>query len=408
VLFLEENKPIRELAITPILLSLTCAVYHQTGKFYSKRSKLYEEGLELLLEQWDRSREIERDEIYHDLSVERKLELLSYLAVKKFEQPQYVLFEQTEIESYIAEFLGIDQRDSRAVLRAIAEQHGLLIERAQKVWSFSHLTFQEYLVAKWFYIQKDFQSIVEKITTYHWREVFPLIVGMLPNADCVLKLMKQQTDALLQGDDKLEQFLTWINRRAESVEVSYPRSAVRVFYFENELDCAYAITGLGLVRSHIMIPHLAPYLANYGLEPERFLKKFFNFTVNLNLSFLPKLLFDTALEQNLQQLKNFLPDISDSNQAEFEQWWQLHGSTWIEYLKRVILQHHNYHCAGYDWQFSEQQRELLRLYHQANSLLVECLGSNYMVSSEVKQKLEETLLLPIAEIENRRGTRADL
>jgi hypothetical protein len=50
----------------------------------------------------------------------------------------------------------------------------------------------------------------------------------------------------------------------------------------------------------------------------------------------------------------------------------------------------------------------LRLYHQANSLLVECLGSNYMVSSEVKQKLEETLLLPIAEIENRRGTRAEL
>jgi predicted NACHT family NTPase len=119
LLFLEENKPIRELAITPILLSLTCAVFHQTGKFYSKRSKLYEEGLELLLEQWDKSRSIERDEIYRDLSVERKLELLSYLAVKKFEQEQYVLFEQGEIEGYIAEFLGIGQRDSRVVLRAI-------------------------------------------------------------------------------------------------------------------------------------------------------------------------------------------------------------------------------------------------------------------------------------------------
>ncbi|MEB3181001.1 MAG: NACHT domain-containing protein [Nostocaceae cyanobacterium] len=142
-LFREENKPIRELAITPILLSLTCAVFHQTGKFYSKHSKLYEEGLELLLEQWDKSREIERGEIYRDLSVERKLELLSYVAVKKFEQPQYVLFEQGEIEGYIAEFLGIEQRDSRVVLRAMEAQHGLLIERAQKVWSFSHLTFQE-------------------------------------------------------------------------------------------------------------------------------------------------------------------------------------------------------------------------------------------------------------------------
>src|SRR4028118_542805 len=149
-LFFQENEAIRELAITPILLSLTCAVFHQTGKFYSKRSQLYEEGLKLLLEQWDERRGIERDEIYRDLSVDRKLELLSHLAVKKFEQEQYVLFEQVEIEEYIAEFLGIGQRDSRAVLRAMEEQHGLLIKRAQKVWSFSHLTFQEYLVAKWF------------------------------------------------------------------------------------------------------------------------------------------------------------------------------------------------------------------------------------------------------------------
>ncbi|MEG5033078.1 NACHT domain-containing protein [Microcoleus sp. AT3-D2] len=158
-LFLESNKPVRELAITPILLSLTCVVFHSTEKFYSKRSKLYEEGLELLLEQWDKSREIERDEIYRDLSVERKLELLSYLAVKKFEQTQYVLFEQTEIEGYIAEFLGIGHRDSRTVLRAMEAQHGLLIERSQKVWSFSHLTFQEYLVAKAMINSPDFPNI---------------------------------------------------------------------------------------------------------------------------------------------------------------------------------------------------------------------------------------------------------
>jgi predicted NACHT family NTPase len=80
--------------------------------------------------------------------MERKQELLSYLALKKFEQPQYVLFEQEEIEGYIAEFLQISRQDSRVVLRAIEAQHGLLIERSQKVWSFSHLTFQEYLVAK--------------------------------------------------------------------------------------------------------------------------------------------------------------------------------------------------------------------------------------------------------------------
>ncbi|WP_335130586.1 hypothetical protein [Nostoc sp.] len=70
--------------------------------------------------QWDKSRSVDRDEIYRDLSVERKLELLSYVAVKKFEQQQYVLFEQEELEEYIGEFLGIEQRESRRVLQAIA------------------------------------------------------------------------------------------------------------------------------------------------------------------------------------------------------------------------------------------------------------------------------------------------
>ncbi|MEI2579185.1 NACHT domain-containing protein [Scytonema sp. PRP1] len=40
-LYLEENKTIRELAITPILLSLTCAVFQAQGKFYPKRSNSY-------------------------------------------------------------------------------------------------------------------------------------------------------------------------------------------------------------------------------------------------------------------------------------------------------------------------------------------------------------------------------
>ncbi|MHC5719483.1 MAG: NACHT domain-containing protein, partial [Nostoc sp.] len=100
-----------------------------------------------------------------DLSVERKQELLTFLAVKKFEKSQYVLFEQEEIEGYITEFLGIDQCNSRIVLRSIESQHGLLIERAHKVWSFSHLTFQEYLVAKWFIKSADPRTL-EKLANY--------------------------------------------------------------------------------------------------------------------------------------------------------------------------------------------------------------------------------------------------
>ncbi|MEM7759768.1 MAG: NACHT domain-containing protein [Cyanobacteria bacterium P01_A01_bin.40] len=235
-LFQEENKPILELAITPILLSLTCVVFQQTGKFYSKRSKLYEEGLELLLEQWDTSRNVVRDEIYRDLSVERKIELLSYIALKKFEQEQYVLFEQAELEGYIGKFLEIDQRESRNVLKAVESHHGLLIERAREVWSFSHLTFQEYFVARYFVRDCDSQAnlkrIVIYIDKYYWRLVILMIIEILPDSSNFLELLKQGIDYSLVKDAKCQKFLDWINRKEKLINGAlYQSSAFRVFYF---------------------------------------------------------------------------------------------------------------------------------------------------------------------------------
>ena len=57
---------------------------------------------------------------------------------------------------------------------------------------------------------------------------------------------------------------------------------------------------------------------------------------------------------------------------------------------------------GYDWQFNEEQIELLRQYYDTNEFLLECMDSDCYVSREVRQEIEETLLLPIAEIETRK------
>jgi hypothetical protein len=114
------------------------------------------DGLELLLVQCDKSREVERDEVYRDLSVERKLELLSYVAVKKFEQEQYVLFEQEELEGYIGKFLGIEGRESQGVLRALA-----YAERCRR------LAYRRYRVCAWV-IDGLFLSIQSPCSLFLW------------------------------------------------------------------------------------------------------------------------------------------------------------------------------------------------------------------------------------------------
>ncbi len=70
----------------------------------------------------------------------------------------------------------------------------------------------------------------------------------------------------------------------------------------------------------------------------------------------------------------------------------------MEQLREVMIEHRN---IGHDWQFSNSQKKLLQQYYDANKLLVDCLNSDCYVSREVRQEIEDTLLLPMSEIKKR-------
>ena len=446
---LEENQQIRELAVTPILLTLTCLLFTAQQDLPKKRSELSEKGIDLLLKQWDRFREIPRD--YQQLSVSAKQKLLSYLAFLKFEQPDnFILFEQDEIQGYIAEHLGINAEESEALLEAIEAHHGLLIERAQGIWSFSHLTFQEYFVAKHIVDSSTpeaaFQRLVNYITETHWREIFLLTVEMLPNADDLLQLMKRQIDDFVRTDDKLQQFLSRVHQKSNSVEAPYKLAAVRAFYFNLAFDLDDPSDDLGLSTDKLLVLELFgdhnlalnldrnfdaslvhdialdqnlalnliracthPNCIDLFLDLERIftinsrntrstnsvqshtLEIEHNFTLVLNHT------QDSALQASLRQLRDQLPD-ADSN-CTISRWWQENGQAWIEQLRTVMIDHRK---IGHDWHFNEEQKERLSQYYDANKLLVDCLKSGN-VNGTMREEIEETLLLPIAEIERRRG-----
>ena len=153
---LEESTPIRELTTNPLLLTLLCLVFGETNDFPSSRWELYKEGIDVLLKKWDAKRNIERDRVYRQLSANRKIYLLEEVARTTFDRGEY-FFKQRDVEHYIGEHLrnltGAKddperlQLDSEAVLKSIEAQHGLLVERAKGIYSFSHLTFQEYFTA---------------------------------------------------------------------------------------------------------------------------------------------------------------------------------------------------------------------------------------------------------------------
>jgi predicted NACHT family NTPase len=126
------------------------------------------------------------------------------------------------------------------MLKSIEAQHGLFVERAKGIYSYSHLTFHEFFTARNITLsrnpQQAFQQLVSHITDKHWREVFLLTVGILKEADDLLLMMKKQIDRHIADDEKLQQFLTWINEKSCSVETRYKPAAVRAFYLSRSLS----------------------------------------------------------------------------------------------------------------------------------------------------------------------------
>lgn len=226
---LKENPPIRELATSPLLLILLCLVFEDSGDFPANRSELYQNGVDVLLKKWDSKRNIERDQVYKKLSLKRKEDLLSQIAYCTFETGNY-FFKQKDVERQIREFIenlpgaSTDEEtlnlDSEAVLKSIEAQHGLFVERARSIYSFSHLTFHEYFAAREIKEKSYLNVLSEHLTDKRWREVTLLTVGMLPNADECLRQMKQAVDELMAGDEKLQRFLTWVDEKARSVDAA--------------------------------------------------------------------------------------------------------------------------------------------------------------------------------------------
>lgn len=210
----QECRAARELAQSPLLLTLLCLVYHSSQNLPQNRSVLYRKALRVLLEEWAAEKRIMTDEVYQGLNTELEEVLLSELAYQGFEANR-LFFSQREVVDQIKTFLAENLNAPRhlngeGVLEAIALQQGILVERAQDVYSFSHLTLQEYLTAQ--YIDDHGltkQLVKDHLTHERWQEVFLLVAGLMRSgADPLLLAMETQAKTYI-NTPKLRALLTW-------------------------------------------------------------------------------------------------------------------------------------------------------------------------------------------------------
>ena len=131
--------------------------------------------------------------------------------------------------------------DVHAVLDAIAIQQGIFVERTTNIYSFSHLTLQEYLTAKYI-SQKDsrIQKLVtESLTDKRWHEVFLLVAGIKDEVDPLLELMAEATHNLM-NTPKLKNILQWVERITDSTDGDFQYLGKRALANANVYSYAYS------------------------------------------------------------------------------------------------------------------------------------------------------------------------
>ncbi len=433
-----KNNSIQEFATNPLLLVLLCIVFEESANFPVSRAEIYEEGLDIMLRQWDAERAIEREQ-GAGLTLEQEKELLCRVARKTFERKEY-FFKETELKFYIADYaINLSQTDTfpidaQKVLKSIEAKHGLLVEQAKKVYSFSHLAFQEYLTAKEFVSPCDLavsiamlNHLVSHLTEERWHEIFLLVAEMSPQGDRLFTLMSRQIDDIGDRSAQITAFLEWVNCKAESIisprlehfqekvdlaETSgglrvteCQKEVIRAFYFSLGLGQILGCIGTNFSLMLKLDPHFGEGIAvNADLALDLSLFNLLNLMPFLESIHNPALTLQRSLKRvishgikiepeltkELQRMKQRIPT-SQENETQFWLWWHQEGKAWFSDLNSMAMKYRN---IAHQWNFNAQQQEVLQQYFQANLLLLDCLDRSSYVSSEVRDSIRRQLLKP--------------
>ena len=200
-------------------------------------------------------------------------------------------------------------------------------------------------------------------------------------------------------DQKIQKFLQWLNDKTIAVDITLkPKDITKIqnlydFFVLNQ--ALYRVLGLQFSLDRALN---IDFSLDLDLDLDLYLDidPYFDLYLYLYLdSSLNKVKKNNPeLYQKLEKIKKKLPN--RKNKEEFKKWWQSHGKAWLEDLRKIMIEHRN---IDHDWQFDVKQQKLIRQYYRANQLLTQCFHRKCHVSVEVRRYIEETILLPIAEIE---------
>lgn len=221
----DTSRTLRELGRKPLFLAFLCLAFDQTLDFPRTKSALHAEAVDVLLNKWDASRSIQRDN-YGLKGAQRKKQFLAQLAQRSFELDRYA-FTETMLASVLAHFLermpGVDQNaeiDAATLARSLEAAHGILVERAVGLFAFSHLSIHEYFAALGLVnlvaSGASWPTLVphDALYTPRWREVLLHVGSALHDGETFLAFLLQSAQEHIDRSPQTARLLAHVTRVA--------------------------------------------------------------------------------------------------------------------------------------------------------------------------------------------------
>lgn len=157
--------PYKDVLDRPLFLTLLLIIFNQGYSLPDCPADVYERITWLLIDRWDRERDLARESKFSAFLSEKKLRFISSLAFELTFEYNKKRFSTRDLESLYAHLakrfnLPTDEFDS--VLSEIESHTGIIVESGFGHFEFCHLTVQEFLAAKYIVGQPD----DDKLLTY--------------------------------------------------------------------------------------------------------------------------------------------------------------------------------------------------------------------------------------------------
>ncbi|MBI4818654.1 MAG: NACHT domain-containing protein [Deltaproteobacteria bacterium] len=180
------NPQVRELARSPLLLTVLAVVHRAGVRLPDHRIELYSQAAHVLIERWNRVRSLSRIESAPTpIRVSDGVRVLGPIAISMI-RGRRTTISQAGLERSIADSLGAGQirslASSREALDLFRSSIGLLVEQAPRSYSFLHLSLAEFFAALELVRTGELEELIEDSSKAFWpeyREVLLLALAEL-------------------------------------------------------------------------------------------------------------------------------------------------------------------------------------------------------------------------------------